>query len=53
MTLISEYERTMAESRRDRFIETLNEKGIDIQNLRRQGYDGTAMDDNCSKELVD
>ena len=43
----------MPKALRDRFIETPNEKSIPIQNLRGQGYEGTAMDDNGSKELVD
>ena len=41
------------ETLRDRFIQTSNEKGIAIQSLRGHGYDGPAMDDNGSKELVD
>ena len=53
MTLVSECDRDMPKALRDRFIETPNEKSIPIQNLRGQGYEGTAMDDNGSKELVD
>ena len=53
MTLISECDRAMGKALRDRFIQTSNEKGIAIQSLRGHGYDGTAMVDNGSKELLD
>ena len=53
MTLISKCDRAMATTLRYRFIQTSIEKGIAIQSLRGHGYDGTAMDDNGSKELAD
>ena len=41
------------EALRDRFIQTLIEQSMVIQNTRGQGYDGSALDGNGSKELVD
>ena len=38
---------------RGRFIRTLTEKSIANQNMRVQGYDRAAKDENGSKELVD
>ena len=38
---------------RGRFIQTLTEKSIAIQNMRVQRYDSAVKDDNGSKELVD
>ena len=46
MTLISECDRAMEKALRDRLIETPNEKGMAFYNLRWNGYDGNAMDDN-------
>ena len=40
-------------SLRGRFIQTLTETSIPIQNMRDQGCYRTAKDDNGSKELVD
>ena len=40
-------------SLRGRFIKTLTETSIPIQNMRDQGCYRTAKDDNDSKELVD
>ena len=50
MTLVSECDRTIGEALRGR---RLTKKGIVIQYMRGIGYDGTAMDDTGSKELVD
>jgi len=36
-----------------KFIQTLTEKSIAIQNIIVQGYDRAVKDDNGSKELVD
>jgi len=36
-----------------RFIQTLTEKSIAIQNIRVKRYDMAVKDDNGSKELVD
>ena len=53
MALFCECSRTTQVALRDRFIQTLTEKSIAIQNMRVQGYDRAANDDNGSKELVD
>ena len=53
MALFCEYSRTTQVALRGRLIQTLTEKSIAIQNMRVQGYDRTAKDDNGSKELVD
>ena len=50
MTLFCECNRTTQVALRGRFIQTLTEKSIAIQNMRVQGYDKAA---NGSKELVD
>ena len=41
------------EQHRGRFIQTLTEISIAIQNMRVQRYDRAVKDDNGSKELVD
>jgi len=53
MALFCESSRTTQVALRDMFIYTLTEKSIAIQNMRVQGYDRAAKDDNGSKELVD
>ena len=53
MALFCESSRTTQVALRDRFIQTLTEKSIAIQNMRVEGYDRAANDDNGSKELVD
>jgi len=40
------------EALRGRFIQTLTEKSIAIQNMRGQGYYRTAKDDNGWKKMV-
>ena len=50
MALFYECRRTPYEGR---FIQTLTEKSIAIQNMRRQGYYRAAKDDNGSKIMVD
>ena len=40
------------EALRGRFIQTLTEKSIAIQNLRGQGYYRNAKDDNGSKTML-
>ena len=53
MALFCECSRTTQVALRGRLILTLTEKSIAIQNMRVQGYDRAAKDDNGSKELVD
>ena len=53
MALFCECSRTTQVALRGRFIQTLTEKSIAIQNMRVQGFDRAAKDDNGSKELVD
>ena len=53
MALFCECSRTTQVAVRGRFIQTLTEKSIAIQNKRVRGYDRAAKDDNGSKELVD
>ena len=53
MTLYCECNRTTHVALRGKFIQTLTEKSIAIQNMRVQRYDRAVKDDNCSKELVD
>ena len=53
MALFCESSQTTQVALRDMFIYTLTEKSIAIQNMRVQGYDRAAKDDNGSKELVD
>ena len=52
MAIFCEYSRTTQVALRGRFIQTLTEKSISIQNLRVQRYDRAAKDDNGSEELV-
>ena len=53
MALFCECSRTTQVTLRGRFIQTLTEKSIAIQNMRVQRYDRVVKDDNGSKELVD
>ena len=53
MALFCECSRTTQVALRSRFIQTLTEKNIAIQNMRVQRYDRAVKDDNGSKELVD
>ena len=53
MALLCECSRTTQVALIGRFIQTLTEKSITIQNMRVQGYDRAVKDDNGSKELVD
>ena len=53
MTLFCECSRTTQVALRGRFIQTLTEKSIAIQNMRVQRYDRDVKDDNGWKELVD
>ena len=53
MALFCECSRTTQEALRGRFIQTLTQKSIAIQNMRVQGYDRATKDDTGSKELVD
>ena len=53
MAFFSECSRTTQVALRGRFIQTLTEKSIAIQNMRVQRYDRDVKDDNGSKELVD
>ena len=53
MAVFCECSRTTQVALRGRFIQTLTEKSIAIQNIRVQGFDRAAKDDNGSKELVD
>ena len=53
MALFCECSRTTQVALRGRFIQTLTEKSIAIQNMRVQRYDRVVKDDNGSKELVD
>ena len=48
-----ECSRTTQVSLSGRFIQTLTEKSIAIQNIRVKRYDRAVKDDNGSKELVD
>ena len=53
MTLFCECNRTTQVALRGRFIQTLTEKSIAIQNMIVQRYDRAVKDDNGSKKLVD
>ena len=53
MALFCECSRTTQVALRGRFIQTLIEKSIAIQNMRVQRYDRTVKGDYGSKELVD
>ena len=53
MALFCEYSRTTQVALRGRFIQTLTEKSIAIQNMRLKRYDRAVKDDKGSKELVD
>ena len=53
MTLFCECNWTTQVAPKGRFIQTLTEKSISIQNMRVQVYDRAVKDDNGSKELVD
>ena len=53
MALFCECSRTTQVAIRGRFIQTLTEKSIAIQNMRVQRYDRAVKDDNGWKELVD
>ena len=53
MTLFCKCNRTAQVALRGRFIQTLTEKSIAIQNMRVQRYDTAVKDDDGSKELVD
>jgi len=53
MALFCECSRTTQVALRGRFVQTLTEKGIAIQNMRVERYDRAVKDDNGSKELVD
>ena len=53
MALFCECSRTTRVALRGRFIQTLTEKSIAIQNMTVQRYDRAIKDDNGSKELVD
>ena len=53
MALFCECSRTTQVALRGKFIQTLTEKSIAIQNMTVQGYDRAVKDDNGSKELVD
>ena len=53
MTLFCECNRTTQVALRGRFIQTLTEKSIAIQNMKVQRYDRAVKDDNGSKKLVD
>ena len=53
MILICECNRTTQVALRGRFIQTLTEKSIAIQNMSVQRYDRAVKDDNGWKELVD
>ena len=50
MTLFCECKRTTQVALRGRFIQTLTEKSIAIQNMRVQRYDRAVKDDNGSKK---
>ena len=51
MALFCECSRTTQAALRGSFIQTLTENSIAIQNMRRQGFDRAAKDDNGSKEI--
>ena len=53
MTLFCECNRTTQVALRSKFIKTLTEQSIAIQNMRVQRYDRAVKDDKGSKELVD
>ena len=53
MALFCECSRTTQVALRSRFIQTLTEKSIAIQNMRVQRYDRAVKDDSGSNELVD
>ena len=53
MALLCECSRTTQVALRGRFIQTLTEKSIAIQNMTVHVYIRDAKDDNGSKELVD
>ena len=52
MTLFCKCNRTTQVALRGRFIQTLTETSIAIQNMRVQRYNMAVKDDNGSKELV-
>jgi len=52
MAIFCECSLTTEEALRGGFFQTLTEKSSVIQNMRGQGYDRAAKDDNGSKELV-
>ena len=51
MALFFECSRTTQVALRGRFIQSLTEKSIAIQNMRLQGYDRAVKRDNGSKEI--
>ena len=51
MALFCECSRTTQVALRGRLIQTLTEKSIAIQNMRVQGFDKAAKDDNGWKEI--
>ena len=53
MALFCECSRTTQVALRGKFVQTLTEKSIAIQNMRVQRYDRAVKDDNGPKELVD
>jgi len=53
MALFCECSQTTQVALRCRFIQTLTEKSIAIQNIRGQGYYRAAKDDNGSEKMVD
>ena len=53
IALFCEFSRTTQVALRGRFIQTLTEKSIAIQNMGVQRYGRAVKDDNGSKELVD
>ena len=52
MTFFCECSRTTQVALRGKFIQTLTEQSIAIQNMRVQRYDRAVKGDNGSKELV-
>ena len=53
MALFCECSRTTQVALRGKFIQTLTEQSIAIQNMRVQRYDRAVKDDNGSNERVD
>jgi len=53
MAFFYECSRTTQVALRGRFIQTLTEKSIAIQNMKVKRYDRAVKDDSGSKELVD